>query len=38
MNVIPVSYEDVPEETADALPTPENDVFVDSNTGEVVQV
>ncbi len=38
VNVIPVSYEDAPEETAGALPTPENDVFVDSNTGEVVQV
>ena len=38
VNVIPVSYEDDPEETAGALPTPENDVFVDSNTGEVVQV
>lgn len=41
VNVIPVSYEDIAEEseeTADALPTPENDVFVDSSTGEVIQV
>lgn len=38
VNVIPVSYEDAPEETSGALPTPENDVFVDSNTGEVIQV
>ena len=38
VNVIPLSYEDVPEETAGALPNHENDVFVDSNTGEVIQV